>query len=237
MPRIEKQYRGLLVKDFSVVFFPLVVLLVIILGYLYNSEYGYVVSSIEESERVYSETRLKFSEKAVMESIRDMEVLSDHIEDAINDGENPDYILGEMQLLLRDNPAYDQARIISKDGMELFRVDIENGVPLVTEESKLQDKSDRYYFRDLLKLGEGDIYLSPLDLNYENGEIELPLNPVMRLGKGIYSEGEVVEYFLFNLRGGEYYYPSIISGLDDSHDKYVLDSRGYWIMGPSEEVE
>ena len=45
---------------------------------------------------------------------------------------------------------------------------------------KLQDKSKRDYFIDGVKLKKGEIYLSQINLNRENGEIEKPYLPVVR---------------------------------------------------------
>jgi PAS domain S-box-containing protein len=64
----------------------------------------------------------------------------------------------------------------------------ENGVYTVPK-AELQDKSDRYYVHETLALAAGEIYVSPLDLNVEHGEPEVPERPVIRLGTPIMNGG------------------------------------------------
>lgn len=74
-----------------------------------------------------------------------------------------------------------QVRYLDAAGRELVRVDrIDNAILSVPTE-RLQDKSDRYYFHDAMKLEAGRIYVSPLDLNIERGRVEVPERPVVRV--------------------------------------------------------
>jgi len=76
---------------------------------------------------------------------------------------------------------YEQIRWLDETGMERLRVDLTpNGVRRV-DDARLQDKSLRYYFREAMSLGDGEIYASPFDLNIEYGKIEHPFKPMLRL--------------------------------------------------------
>jgi hypothetical protein len=83
---------------------------------------------------------------------------------------------------------YDQIRYLDKRGMEIIRVGREEDTnePVIVD--KKQDKSSRYYFLDTMKLDEGEMYVSPLDLNVENGEIEEPLKPTIRIANPVFSD-------------------------------------------------
>ncbi len=48
-------------------------------------------------------------------------------------------------------------------------VNFNNGSPTVVPQSGLQNKKNRYYFYDAFKLNRGELFVSPLDLNIENG--------------------------------------------------------------------
>lgn len=74
-----------------------------------------------------------------------------------------------------------QIRFIGADGGELVRVDRVNDVATVVPVERLQNKADRYYFRETLLRPQGRIYLSPLDLNVEHGMVEQPERPVIRI--------------------------------------------------------
>lgn len=68
---------------------------------------------------------------------------------------------------------YDQIRIIDNSGMEIIRVNYNQGSPFIVAEESLQDKSGRYYFENSIILDDNQVYMSPLDLNIENNEIEI----------------------------------------------------------------
>ena len=81
----------------------------------------------------------------------------------------------EFFQFINTRPNYDQIRLLDKEGVERVRVNYNYGNPAVVPGRELQDKGDRYYFREALGLDESEIYISPTDLNVENGEIEIPL--------------------------------------------------------------
>lgn len=73
---------------------------------------------------------------------------------------------------------YDQFRIIDIHGDEMLRyekVDKDSMAP-----APLQSKTDRAYFQKGLTLNKGQIYVSPIELNRENGVLETPHKPVIR---------------------------------------------------------
>ncbi|RUM35302.1 MAG: hypothetical protein DSY58_07130, partial [Desulfobulbus sp.] len=77
---------------------------------------------------------------------------------------------------------YYQVRFLNADGMEVVRVDRNEGESTIIAKNRLQNKKTRYYFADTAKLGHGKLMISPLDLNRERGEVERPLRPVIRYG-------------------------------------------------------
>lgn len=83
--------------------------------------------------------------------------------------------------LARRNPQYQQIRWIDKSGMEKVRVMRDQGKPFVVASRELQDKSQRYYFIDANALLPGELYISHVDLNVENGEVENPSKATLRI--------------------------------------------------------
>lgn len=80
---------------------------------------------------------------------------------------------------------YDQFRFIGLDGKEFYRV-VQRG-RLGIAQDELQDKKDRDYVTEGLKLRKGQVYLSQIDLNIENGIVERPFKPVIRAVAPIYN--------------------------------------------------
>lgn len=83
---------------------------------------------------------------------------------------------------------YQQIRLIDPDGFETIRVDLQDAATHVVEREELQDKKDRYYVRESLTLGKGQLFVSEFDLNQERGVIERPLNPVIRFVTPIFDD-------------------------------------------------
>lgn len=126
---------------------------------------------------------------------------------------------------------YQQMRILDTTGHEIIRIDkIYEEHAFIVEDDLLQDKSDRYYVKDTLNLTSGSLYMSPFDLNIENGIIEVPYNPVIRLGKKILdSDGKLIGLSIYNLLGQE-----LLDIIDEKkiHDEdiiYLINSDGYYI--------
>lgn len=87
------------------------------------------------------------------------------------------------------DPVVDQIRYLDETGRELVRVNRrdEKQIELVSE-SNLQDKSREPYFKEVMMLGKGELYVSEMDLNREHGKIEVPYKPVLRFATPVYSD-------------------------------------------------
>ncbi|MFH1994233.1 MAG: hypothetical protein ABIJ24_00845, partial [Nitrospinota bacterium] len=69
---------------------------------------------------------------------------------------------------------YDQVRYLDNSGLEVVRINFNEGNPSLVPKEKLQNKGSRYYFKDTFLLNRGEIFVLPLDLNIEGGIIERP---------------------------------------------------------------
>ena len=127
---------------------------------------------------------------------------------------------------------YDQLRFLDAGGMERARVNYNVGIPYIVSLDALQDKSSRYYFSDAIALQPGDIYISPLDLNMEHNQIEVPLKPMIRFvavvpdGKGGKAGVVVLNYLaaqmLEKFRTIAQHFPGQV---------LLLNKAGYYLVG------
>ncbi|MBI4988943.1 MAG: HAMP domain-containing protein [Rhodocyclales bacterium] len=85
----------------------------------------------------------------------------------------------------RAYPYIYQVRFLSADGIEVVRIDRRDGRLYTVPAKELQDKSDRYYVQEGLEHEPGQVYVSPLDLNIERGQVEKPERPVIRFATPI----------------------------------------------------
>ncbi len=133
---------------------------------------------------------------------------------------------------------YDQVRFLDETGMERIRVNFGDGQPYVVADEQLQNKAKRYYFTDAFSLEPGQVFVSPLDLNIERGEIELPLKPMIRFGTPVSDlEGRKRGIVLLNYFGAK-----LIESLDQAStgiagSTMLLNSGGYWLRGLNPEDE
>lgn len=94
-----------------------------------------------------------------------------------------------------------QLRYIDTRGMERVRVDRNQyaSEAHLVQEKDLQDKSDRYYFKETLNSGKNIFWFSKLDLNIEHKKIEKPVKPVLRVGLVVYHEGKEDGILIINI--------------------------------------
>jgi len=148
-----------------------------------------------------------------------------------------DYILFSEQMRI-----YDQIRLLDITGMEVLRVNYDNGIATLEAEDKLQFKGERYYFIEANNLFKEEIYVSPVDLNMENGNFERPLKPVIRFATPVFNDagqkkGVVIVNFMANV---------ILRRLDDIPDNdnssdedniMLLNAKGFWLKSSDPQNE
>jgi PAS domain S-box-containing protein len=129
---------------------------------------------------------------------------------------------------------YDQIRWLDTAGMERVRVDLSPDKPRITASDKLQDKHSRYYFIETMKLNPGDVFISPLDLNVEQGKVEYPLKPTIRMATPVADHAGVrLGILIFNYSAQNMLdnFTAITSGIRDHVS--VLNREGYWLISPN----
>ena len=90
-------------------------------------------------------------------------------------------LTADLVALSASRRVYDQLRWIDESGMERVRVDYVQNRPFVVPGERLQNKAQRYYFTGTMRLAPGEIFVSPFDLNVEQGRVETPIKPTLRL--------------------------------------------------------
>lgn len=144
----------------------------------------------------------------------------------------------DLAIFIEAKTIYDQARYIDETGQERVRVDFSNGRALPIALGKLQNKGARYFFIDTMKLTEGEVYISPFDLNIEGAQIETPFKPMIRLATPVFDRaGQRRGIVILN-----YYGRDLLARLNTSRDKDVatielLNREGFWLKSQHAERE
>jgi diguanylate cyclase (GGDEF)-like protein/PAS domain S-box-containing protein len=129
-------------------------------------------------------------------------------------------------------PAYDQIRYLDTTGMEIVRVDSNAGKPAAVPDGKLQNKGGRYFFTDSLKLAAGEIYVSPLDLNIEHGQIERPFKPMLRFGTPVFDRaGHKKGVIIINVYGRGII-EHFLEAMGGQRHAMLINRDGDWLSSP-----
>jgi PAS domain S-box-containing protein len=91
--------------------------------------------------------------------------------------------------VMQATPSLQQARFVgvADGGREIVRVNRNEQGFTIVGEADLQQKGSRRYFKETTRLDPGEVYLSELDANSENGILERPFRPTIRAATPIYS--------------------------------------------------
>ncbi|MFW5498830.1 MULTISPECIES: response regulator [unclassified Maridesulfovibrio] len=208
---------------------------------LYQQEVSSVTQTRRAEEKMHNEIVSRTAGLDLKDVFIELRIFANYVESKqfllSRTQENRKQLETEILNLCKASKKFDQARLLDNNGMELVRINYNNGNPVVVPQSQLQDKSNRYYFKESLNLAQGEIYTSPLDLNIENGVIEQPLKPMIRIGTPIYSDtGKRLGIALLN-----YLAQNLLDDIRQAEsvqsEIMLLNKEGYWLIAPDKELE
>ncbi len=123
-------------------------------------------------------------------------------------------------------------RFINKDGQEAIRIDrsSSNEDAYIIEDSELQNKSQRDYFKILSTMNKNEIWYSKMDLNIENGEIEVPYKPTFRIGMPIFNGNKFEGIIIINILVND-----LLKTITNStiFEHYIIDKNQNYILHPN----
>lgn len=143
----------------------------------------------------------------------------------------------QFKIFAQTKLRYDKIRYLDIGGMEKIRVDLLRQQAVVPREKDLQNEADQYFFREILKLAAGEIYVSPLDLNIEHGKVEIPYKPVIRFGIPVFNRaGRKQGILLINFHG-QTLLDDFTHAMQEPQHAMLLNSDGYWLSNPDSRLE
>jgi signal transduction histidine kinase len=144
----------------------------------------------------------------------------------------------ELLLISRYKKLYDQIRFLDQSGKEVVRVNFNQGEPAIVPEEKLQVQAKRYWFNDTLRLNQEQVFISPLDLNIERGQVEQPLKPMIRFGTPVFDRrGQKRGIVVLNYFGSKLLDNFNQTLANTSSQGMLLNADGYWLKGAKSEDE
>jgi HAMP domain-containing protein len=131
----------------------------------------------------------------------------------------------EFLTLSRNRRIYYQLRYLDETGQEVVRIDSDGLRSWIVDKEQLQNKSDRYYFKNTMRLLGKRVFVSPLDLNREMGKIEVPHKPVIRYAVTVYDNNQKAGIVIMNIDANQFLEP-----LDDAR---LVTEDGYFAAHPN----
>ncbi len=133
----------------------------------------------------------------------------------------------------REKGLYDQIRFLDHRGFEVVRVNMGDGEPELVDSRRLQDKSGRYYVERGNRLAAGQVYLSPLDLNVEDGVVEQPIKPMLRFATPVFDgKGRRQGLVVLNYLGERLLERFRQAAANIADHVQLVNGDGYWLSSP-----
>ena len=189
-----------ILKTYTIVIVPITIISILIFSYLSKVEIEktkeLIIGEQNQKSKIINYIIGDFFE----EINEDLLVIknSNEMYDYINQ-ENTDGLYEIEKLFLRmekNKNNIDQIRFINSLGKEVIRADNDEKGAKLTDYNELQFKNDKEYYIETSKLKNGEIFISHMDLNMENGEIEVPYKPMIRIATPLYSSDDVYQGIL-----------------------------------------
>ncbi len=234
-----------IIRHAAMLFFPVIILAHSALYTVYLLDKERTIDSITHTENIVVQQQAQHFTRVFSAIVSDLFVLSGHSDftEMLND---PDQDLNrhlynisqEFLAFIDHKGVYDQIRYIDMNGEEMIRVNLNNGDPAITPKGKLQNKRGRYYFNETVTLGKNELFISPFDLNIENGVIEQPHKPMLRIAMPIIdhfnvNHGIVILNFL-----GQFLIDDLDTiNINASAHMLLLNMEGYWLKGMDASTE
>lgn len=213
-----------------------------VMGILYYSQSGNHLKRLRLEEQINLELQVKLIAEKFETIISDLLFLSqlNELESILNSKSAHAKHLLEKEYLnfAKHKRAYDQVRYLDKSGTEIVRINYNHGSPAIMPAAELQDKGGRYYFQETVALGAGGIYVSPFDLNIEEGAIEKPLKPMIRFAMPVFDSAGVNRgIVILNYLGASLIDLIRESGKMSPGNIMLVNSDGYWLCSPMHDDE
>jgi len=227
---------SLQLKYFSALSLPLLAALFILIAGYSSLESRSRTEILQVDSRAHIDSFSELFTNALTEAAADLVMLAEnHLIPAFLTspwGPAREGLTRDLSAVVTAKPGIDQARIISVEGGELLRINLKDGRPYPVDRKELQDKSERYYVKEALKLGRDQIYISRFDLNMEHDLIERPYKPMVRFAAALFDDQDRKKGLLVLNYLGEQLLDllRVVSKAAPGRVMFI-NKEGYWLSG------
>ncbi|WP_022664986.1 PAS domain S-box protein [Desulfospira joergensenii] len=233
-------------KKGLIIFVPVYIVLVAISGYIYKvqSTSDLLLKKGHEIQTVSNgKTNLSSELIPIIEDIEFVAGLAERAKVDLITSEtgkpiDPVLMIPDLILFAKTHKKYDQIRYVDNTGWEKIRINNTETGPQIVQPRDLQFKGNRYYLKEALGVKKGRIYFSPFDLNIENGKIEIPYKPTIRVAEPVRDKtGNVMGIVILNYLGKHLITKFEKTSRQNQTELMLLNKDGFWLKGVKKEDE
>ncbi|MGE4320012.1 MAG: GGDEF domain-containing protein [Acholeplasmataceae bacterium] len=169
--------------------------------------------------------------------ITDLLYLETEFEETIDSGGSYQEIANDWYIYSNAKRTYSQIRFINTLGMEEIRINYDGTNASIVNSTDLEDKSDRYYFINTIGLNDQSVYLSDIDLNFDNNQIILPYELEFRISTPVFIDDVLYGIVIINFNFLTILNQMSYYSLNSNGDFFILDDESYFIYHPDENYE
>ncbi|NPA10806.1 MAG: HAMP domain-containing protein [Epsilonproteobacteria bacterium] len=137
-----------------------------------------------------------------------------------------------ITLIMKQNPQYFQMRIIdAKTGKEIIKVINDQGKIKILKQKNLQNKWDKDYVQDTIKMNSSNIYISKINLNREFNTIEFPQKPTIRVATIINAKDKKAGILVINANIKKLFHLDKLKKRKDTLT-FIANMEGYYLFNP-----
>ncbi|PSW21283.1 bifunctional diguanylate cyclase/phosphodiesterase [Photobacterium sanctipauli] len=224
---------------FFALLLPLLLIAATTTFYIYNEDTKQIKRQLQSREANLHQSLLNITRLHFNPVINDLDYLADITQTIALSGltlqAQKAWLIEQFSALSANRQYYDQIRLIDESGDEAIRVNNLNGIVTVVDDSLLQDKSQRAYFKKAFKQTAGQITTSHFNLNIENGEVEVPHKPTIRFSQRIDVNGSSWVITINYLGLG--YLTELHQQFNwTSTQNWLIDNDGQWLMNSEDQA-
>ncbi|BAP56723.1 histidine kinase [Thioploca ingrica] len=136
----------------------------------------------------------------------------------------------EFLAFSRSRQIYYQIRYLDEMGQEIARVDADESKSWIVAKKLLQNNADQDDFKGTMRLSSKQLFISKLDLNREQGQIEVPHKPVIRYAVNVYyPNNQRAGIVTINVNPNQF--------LQALGDAFLIDQEGFFLHHPNPKKE
>ena len=140
---------------------------------------------------------------------------------------------------VKQSTIYYQLGYIDKEGKEIVRIEFEEGISRPFRQDELENKKEEDYFSETINFDEGEVFISQIILNIEDGEIENigtkenPIYfPIILSAVPVFSDKGEKTGVLFLSFEADYFLGDIRNFQRPGERVFLINKEGYYLAHP-----